>query len=414
MNTAPAAPGRAAFIFIFVTVLLDMLALGIIIPVLPRLIETFRGGDTASAATIYGIFGTVYAAMQFLFSPVLGSLSDRFGRRRVILLSCAGLGVDYALMALAPSLWWLLVGRIVSGITASTYGTASAYIADVVPPAQRAAKFGMLGVAFGIGFIIGPSVGGILGTVSLRGPFWCAAILSLANTAYGFFVLPESLPVERRSPFRWTSAHPLGAFRMLRAHPQLLLLTAAAFLANLAHDAAPSTFVLYSTWRYGWNERTVGLVLALVGVASMIVQGGLVGRIVSALGERRALAVGYLCGAAGNALFGFAPTGAWFLAAIPVTAFFGVASPAMQSMLTRRVGPEEQGRLQGAQGSMMGIASMVAPVLFTQAFATAVGPYRAWNLPGAPFLIASLLLVGAVVIALRVPARGAEPRAAVE
>lgn len=414
MEAAPTAPGRAAFIFIFVTVLLDMLALGIIIPVLPRLIVTFRGGDTASAATIYGIFGTVYAGMQFLFSPVLGSLSDRFGRRRVILVSCAGLGIDYVLMAMAPSLWWLLVGRIVSGITASTYGTASAYIADVVPPAQRAAKYGMLGVAFGIGFIIGPSVGGILGTVSLRGPFWCAAVLSLANTAYGYFVLPESLPVERRSAFQWKSAHPLGAFRMLRAHPYLLTLTAAAFLANLAHDAAPSTFVLYSSWRYGWNERTVGLVLALVGVASMIVQGGLVGRIVSALGERRALAFGYLAGAVGNALFGFAPTGAWFIAAIPVTAFFGVASPAMQSMLTRRVGADEQGRLQGAQASMMGFASMTAPVLFTQAFAAAVGPYREWNLPGAPFLIAALFLVGATVIGLRVPARGAEPAVAVE
>lgn len=393
--------GRAAFAFIFVTVVIDMLALGVIVPVLPRLIEAFQGGDTASAATWVGVFGTVYAGMQFLFSPVLGSLSDRYGRRRVILLSCAGLGVDYLLMAGAPSLGWLLLGRVISGITSSTYGTASAYIADVTPPEQRAAKFGMLGVAFGVGFIIGPTVGGLLAGYSLRAPFWGAAILSLANTAYGFFVLPESLPEDRRSPFHWKSANPAGALALLRAHPHLPALAFAGFLSMLAHDAAPSTFVLYTTWRYGWTAQTVGLVLALVGVASMIVQGGLVGRIVSALGERRALAVGFAAGMVSDLMFGFAATGAWFVAGIPVSAFYGVASPALQSMMTRLVGPEEQGRLQGAQGSLMGIASMTAPLLFTQAFAAAIGPYRSWNLPGIPFLIAAGLLAVALVVARR-------------
>lgn len=391
--------GRAAFAFIFVTVVLDMLALGIIVPVLPHLLVDFRGGDTAAGAAMLGVFGSVFALMQFLFSPVLGSLSDRFGRRRVILLSCTGLGLDYILMAAAPSLWWLFVGRVISGITSSTFGTASAYIADVTPPAERAGKFGMLGVAFGIGFIIGPSVGGLLAEYGLRAPFWCAAVLSLANAAYGFFILPESLPSDRRSPFHWATANPVGSIAFLRAHPQLFTLACAGLLSMLAHDAAPSTFVLYTMWRYGWTERTVGLVLALVGVASMIVQGGLVGRIVSALGERRALAFGYLMGAAGNAVFGLAPTGGVFVAGIALTALYGVASPALQSMMTRRVAPQEQGRLQGANGSLMGIASMTAPLLFTQAFAAAVGPFREWNVPGIPFLIAAGLLVAAWLVA---------------
>ena len=407
-------PGRAAFAFIFVTVVIDMLALGIVIPVLPHLIVEFSGGDTAWGATIYGLFSSVFAAMQFIFSPVLGSLSDRFGRRRVILLSCAGLGIDYALMAMAPSLWWLFLGRVVSGITSSTYGAAGAYIADVTPPEERAAKFGMLGVAFGVGFIIGPSLGGLLSGISLRAPFWGAAILSLANSAYGFFILPESLPLANRSPFRWKAANPIGSFAMLRSRPQLFALASAGFLSILAHDAAPSTFVLYSTYRYGWSERDVGLVLALVGVAQMIVQGAIVGRLVRALGERGALIAGYLCGAGGNMVFAFAATGRLFLAGIPLAALYGAASPALQSMMTSRVRAEEQGRLQGAIGSLQGIASMVAPLLFTQLFAAAVGPYRAWNLPGIPFLVAGLLLVWALAIARRVAAQPAAPAAAVE
>jgi DHA1 family tetracycline resistance protein-like MFS transporter len=393
-------PGRAAFAFIFTTVVIDMLALGIVIPVLPRLVVELSGGQTPRGAIIYGLFGSVFAATQFLCSPVLGSLSDRFGRRRVILVSCVGLGLDYILMALAPSLAWLFLGRVVSGVTSSTYGTASAYIADVTPPEQRATKFGMLGVAFGIGFIVGPSAGGLLAGLGLRAPFWGAAALSLVNAAYGFFILPESLPVDRRSPFHWRTANPVGALRLLRSHPQLLALAAAGFLSMLAHDAAPSTFVLYTTYRYGWTETTVGLVLALVGVASMIVQGGLVGRIVSALGERGSLAFGYVCGAVGNLVFALAPSGALFLIGIPLSALYGVANPALQSLMTNRGSASEQGRLQGAQGSLMGVASTAAPLLFTQVFSASVGRYRDWHLPGVPFVIAALLLLGAWRIAL--------------
>lgn len=379
-----------------------MLALGIIIPVLPPLIVAFRGGDTASAATIYGLFGTVWAAMQFVFSPVLGSLSDRFGRRTVILLSNLGLGLDYLLMAMAPTLGWLFAGRVISGITSSSFAAASAYIADVTPPEQRAAKFGMLGAAVGIGFIVGPTVGGLLGGISLRAPFWGAAVLSLANFVYGFFILPESLPVERRAPFRWRRANPVGAIHMLRSRPYLLALGCAGFLSLLAYDSLPTTFVLYTNYRYRWNEWTVGLVLGAVGAASLVVQGGLVGRIVAALGERRSLAVGLGCGAASMAVYGFAPTGMLFLLGIPLTALYGLSRPSLQSLMTRRVDPSEQGQLQGAIGSMNGVANMIAPLLFTQIFAFAVGRYRALNVPGAPFLLASSFLIAALIVGWRV------------
>jgi DHA1 family tetracycline resistance protein-like MFS transporter len=397
---------RAAFAFIFITVLLDMLALGIIVPVLPGLIVAFRGGDTASAATIYGLFATVWAAMQFIFSPVLGSLSDRFGRRKVILLSNVGLGLDYLLMALAPTLGWLFVGRVISGITSSSFPTATAYIADVTPPEERAKRFGLIGAAFGIGFIVGPTVGGLLGGVSLRAPFWAAAALSLANAAYGFFILPESLPRDRRAPFHWRRANPIGAIQMLRSHPRLLALGCAGFLSMLAHDSLPTTFVLYSTYRYGWTERTIGLILGVFGVAMLVVQGGLVGRIVAALGERIALAVGFASGAIGMAIYGFAPTGTAFMLGLPFTALYGLSNPSLQSLMTRQVGPSEQGQLQGANGSLNGIANMAAPILFTQVFALAVGRYRQVNLPGAPLLLASVLLVAALVVGWYVTSEG--------
>ena len=381
-----------------------MLALGIIVPVLPSLVVSLSGGETARGAAIYGLFGTTFAAMQFVFSPVLGSLSDRFGRRRVILLSNFGLGLDYVVMALAPSLWWLFAGRVVSGITSSSVPTAMAYIADVTEPRERAAKFGMLGAAFGVGFIVGPSVGGLLGGVSLRAPFWGAAALSLANAAYGFFILPESLPLERRAPFHWRRANVLGSFRMLRSRPYLLALGTASFLSMLAHDSAPTTFVLYSQYRYQWSERTIGLVIGVVGAAALVVQGGLVGRMVSWLGERRAMATGFACGAAGMAIYALAPTGAWFLCGLPFTALYGLAAPSLQSIMTSRVGADEQGQLQGAIGSINGVANMIAPVLFTGIFAEAVGRFRDWRLVGAPFLLAALLLLCACGVGWRVTA----------
>ena len=387
---------RGAFAFVFVTVLLDMLALGVIVPVLPALVLQFRSGDTASGAIIYGLFATVWSVMQFFFSPVLGSASDRFGRRPVILLSNFGLGLDYVLMAMAPSLGWLFLGRVVSGITSSSLPTATAYIADVTPPEKRAEKFGMLGVAFGIGFIVGPSIGGLLGGVSLRAPFWGAASLSLANATYGFFILPESLPPERRTPFHWKRATPIGSIQLLRSRSQLLALGCAGFLSMLAHDSLPITAVIYMQYRFQWTQLTIGLVLALVGAASVVVQGGLVGRIVGAIGERRALALGLACGAAGMLVYALAPNGTIFLAGIAMTALYGLANPSLQSLMTSRVGPDEQGQLQGANGSLNGVAAMVAPSLFTWAFAFGISP--GVSLPGIPFLIAASFLIAALSV----------------
>jgi DHA1 family tetracycline resistance protein-like MFS transporter len=387
-----------AFVFIFITVLLDMLALGVIVPVLPKLVLAFEAGDTGNAATIYGLFGTVWAAMQFLAAPLLGAISDRFGRRRVILLSTLGLGLDYILMAMAPTLGWLFVGRVISGITSASYATAYAYIADVTPAERRAGQYGMLGAAFGVGFILGPAFGGLLGGIHLRLPFWVAAGLSLAGTAYGYFVLPESLPPERRAPFTWRRANPVGSLDLLRRHRALLGLAAAAFLYRMAHDAMPSLFVLYGDYRFRWSERTVGLVLAGVGAASMIVQAGTVGYAVRRLGERGAMLAGFGFGVLGFGVYGLATTGAAFVSAIPLSALFGLTYPSMQGLLTRQVEPDEQGRLQGAIASLMGVAGILAPLLFTQVFALAIGPASGLGLPGAAFLLAGLLLgVGGVI-----------------
>src|SRR5580692_11322103 len=284
----PPARG-AAVAFIFVTILLDMLALGLIMPILPKLVESFVDNDTAQAARIFGVFGTAWALMQFVFSPILGNLSDRFGRRPVVLLSNFGLGLDYVLMALAPSLIWLFVGRVISGVTSASISTAFAYIADITPAEKRAAVFGKVGAAFGAGFIIGPAIGGLLGSFDPRLPFWVAAGLSFANTLYGFLILPESLSQDRRAAFRWKSANPIGALHLLGSDPVLTGLSVVNFFTQLAHVVLPSTFVLYATYRYGWDARTVGLTLAMVGICAMVVQGAAIGPIVKRLGERRAL-----------------------------------------------------------------------------------------------------------------------------
>jgi len=395
----------AALVFIFITIVVDVLALGIIIPVLPKLVEGFLKGDTARAAEFFGLFGTVWALMQFIFSPVLGALSDRYGRRHVILISCFGLGLDYILMALAPTLWWLFVGRVISGITAASYPTAGAYIADVTPPEKRAAGFGMIGAAWGVGFVMGPALGGLLGEVNPRLPFWVAAGLTLLNSLYGLFVLPESLAPESRKAFSLRRANPVGSLVLLRSHPELLGLSSVNFIYMLAHQVLPSVFVLYTSFRYGWSERATGLSLAFIGVFNIIVQAGLVKRIVARFGERRALFAGLLCGCAGYAIYGLAPVGVAFLSAMPVFAFMGLVGPSAQGLMTRRVGPSEQGQLQGANSSIIGITGLIGPGLFTLTFASFIGSHRDWRLPGAPFLLAALLMVMALVLARRVTSR---------
>jgi MFS transporter, DHA1 family, tetracycline resistance protein len=403
------APRRAAFVFVFITVLLDMLALGIVVPVLPKLVVDFLAGDTARAAEIYGVFGTAWALMQFLMSPLHGALSDRFGRRPLILISNFGLGLDYILMALSPNLWWLFAGRVISGISAASIATSYAYVADVTEPHLRSARFGLLGVAFGAGFVLGPALGGLAGNLDPRLPFWIAAVLSLANALYGFLVLPESLPKERRASFAWRRANPLGALALLRSQPQLLGLASVNFLSNLAHASLPNIGVLYMMYRYGWDERTVGFTMAGVGVCAMVVQGALIGPTVARFGERVALIAGLFFGVAGFAVFGLAATGPVFWAGIPLLALWGLASPAALGLMSHVVGPTEQGQLQGANASIMGIANLLGPGLFAQILAYSIASER-WHMPGAAFLLAALILALAMIVAWWITARGrAEP-----
>lgn len=395
------ATRRAAFGFIFFTVLLDMLAVGIIVPILPKLIVSFVGGDIGKAAQISGVFSFTWALMQFFFSPVIGALSDRFGRRPIVLLSNFGLGLDYILMALAPSLSWLWIGRVIAGITAASFSAASAYISDVTLPQERAKHFGILGAAFGFGFVVGPAMGGYLGSIDLRLPFWVAASLSLANGLYGLFVLPESHALENRTAFNWRKANPIGSLNLLKSKHVLTGLATVAVLYNLAHDALPSVFVLYASHRYGWNDRTIGLTLAFVGVCSMIVSGGVVGPVVKKLGERRALLIGHAFGIIGFAIYGLAPHGWMLVSSIPVTALWGLITPSIQALMTKSLGPDQQGQLQGSMASLRGLTGLAGPVIFTQIFALAVS--RSVNhghdaIVGAPYMLSAVLLsIGAWV-----------------
>jgi DHA1 family tetracycline resistance protein-like MFS transporter len=411
--TTPAQPstGRAAFVFILIMVALDFLAFGIIAPVLPDLIRQFEGGDFARASNITGYFGLAWATMQFIFSPILGAWSDRFGRRPIILISCFGLSIDYIFMALAPSLSWLFVGRIISGITTSNVSTAFAYVTDVTPPEKRAKQFGLISAAFGVGFIIGPAVGGFLGNTNLRFPFWAAAILSLANALYGLFILPESLPHERRAKSAWHMANPLGSLKLLRSHAELAGLSVVVTLYYLAHNSLPAVWALYTEYRYDWNRRDVGLSLSIVGVFSAIVSGFLVGPFVKRFGERRSILSGLLFGSLGFAGFAFATRGWMVLATVPFICLWGIAAPATQSLMSRRVDASSQGKLQGAINSLRAITGMAGPVLFTQVFAVAIAPRVTFHLPGAPYFLAALLLLSSLLLAAQVarPAESAQP-----
>ena len=361
----PVQPSRAAFAFIFVTVLLDMIALGIVVPVLPMLIKEFLNGNTADAAHIVGYFASAWALMQFLFQPIIGSLSDRFGRRPVVILSNLGLGFDYFLMALAPNLWFLFAGRLVSGITSASVSTAGAYIADVTARrAKRAALFGMLGAAFGLGFTIGPAVGGWLGEIGLRVPFWGAGALSLINGVYGFFVLPESLPHSRRAPFSWRGANMVGSWRLLTSTPKLTHLSLGAFMQRFAHGSLPSMFVLYAVYRFNWSPWAVGTALAAVGILQTIVSGGLIRPAIKHLGERGTLLLGLVSGIAGVCdLCQRAELGDLFIVLSTDRALRGWRTRRSKSLSTQADRPDAaRCKLQGAQSSVGSLADMIRPI----------------------------------------------------
>jgi MFS transporter, DHA1 family, tetracycline resistance protein len=389
---------RAAATFIFFTVTLDMLALGMIAPVLPRLIEGFLHGDTSSAAKMLGLFGTVFAAMQFFFSPILGSLSDRFGRRPVVLLSNFGLGLDYLLMAWAPALNWLFLGRVISGLTASSIPTAMAYMADVTPRERRAAAFGMLNAAFGIGFVLGPAIGGLLGNINPRLPFWLAGGLSLVNGLYGLFVLPESLSQQNRCPFSWRRANPVGSLTLLN-RGGMIAIASILLLGYVAQQSLMNVYVIYADYRYHWTDRTVGFSLATIGICTAIYGGLLVKPVIAKLGERGAITIGLIGGAIGYSLFGFSKTGLLFWLGIPFLNMMSFTWPAAQSILSHKTSPSEQGQLQGAINSLRGIAGLAGPYFFTYIFSKSIS--TGIHIPGTPFYTAAAMLIIALLLAQR-------------
>jgi len=393
---------QPAVIFIFITLFLDIFGIGLVVPVLPGLVEELQGGSVEAASHAVGWLGALYALMQFIFSPILGSLSDRFGRRPVILVSLLGAALDYLLLAWAPSMVWLFVGRIISGITAANFSAASAYIADVTSPEKRAAGFGMIGAAFGLGFIAGPAVGGLLGEFGLRLPFLVAAGVTALNWIYGIFVLPESLTPENRRAFDWLSVNPFKSLVALARWPVVSGLAGAQFLMNLSHNIYPSLWVLYTGFRYGWSTRTVGLSLCVVGLTSAIVQGALAGNIIRRMGERRAVLFGLGLMSVAMVCYGLATEGWIIFVTIILGSIGGVAGPAEQSLISQAVPADEQGAVQGALNSLASVAGVIGPLVWTWIFAASLGTNGTLNFPGLAFIIAGVLTLIALAVAVRV------------
>jgi DHA1 family tetracycline resistance protein-like MFS transporter len=399
----PTGPRKAAVLFIFATALMDVISLGIMIPVLPNLVKQFAGGDTALAAQYTIAFAMTWGLMQFFFGPIVGMLSDRFGRRPVLLLSIFGLGVDYIFMALAPTLRWLFVGRVINGITAASFSTANAYVADVTAPQERAKAFGLLGAAFGVGFIVGPAIGGVLGDINLRLPFWVSAGLAVLNWLYGFFVLPESLPPERRAPaLNWRKANPVGALSFLRERTNLFGLVSINVLYLMAHNVFPSIFVLFVGYRFGWGPRAASLMLVATGLSQILVQTLVVGRVVKAAGERGALLIGLVSATLAFVAYGLASTPFWFFCGVPAGALGALVMPGLQSLMSRRVAGNEQGRLQGLNGAFMGLTAIFGPLLYLSLLAFAVRHDAQLHQPGIPVLVAALFCTAAFALALAV------------
>jgi MFS transporter, DHA1 family, tetracycline resistance protein len=382
---------KPAVRFIFITLLLDVLGFGLLIPVAPHLIEKLQGQGEAAAAGVYGALIATYAAMQFVFAPILGSLSDRFGRRPVILISLFGSGIDYFAQALAPNVALLFVTRAINGISGANITACNAYIADVTPPEKRAGAYGLVGAAFGLGFVIGPLMGGVLGKVDIRLPFVVAGVLTLANWLYGYFVLPESLGKDLRRPFSLARANPAGTFAHLSRYPLVMGLGGALFLLNLAMFGLHATWVLYTAHRYHWDELHTGMSLALVGVGAAVVQGVLARKIIPWLGEPRSLMVGIGIGVVSYVGYGLATEGWMIYGMILFASLGGIAGPAGQALITRSVLPTEQGEVQGALASLQSVANVGGPLIGSGVFAYFISERAPVYLPGAPYFVSALL-----------------------
>ena len=389
-------------IFILITVFIDVLGIGIIIPILPELIKEFAGGSTTVAGRWFGVLAATYAVTQFFFAPLLGAISDRVGRRPVILISLFGLGIDYIIMGFAPSIAWLFVGRLFAGVMGASITTANAYIADVSGPENRARNFGLIGVAFGLGFIFGPALGGILGGIDLRLPFFAAAGLALVNWLYGFFVLPESLLPENRDEFRWAKANPVGSVAVLRSYPLVAGLAFSFIFMVLAQRGLETVWVLYTGHKFGWDAQANGLSLALVGIMATIVQGGMVQPVIKRFGERRAILGGLVIAVVTYLGYGLATEGWMLLAFIVFGSIGGVAGPAIQGLVAGTVAPHDQGKVQGAIQSLMSLTAIVAPLLFTAGlFSYFTSDAAPIELPGAPFLLGAVMYATAFVLLVR-------------
>jgi len=394
------AERKPAITFIFITLVLDVIGFGLIVPILPKLITEFHGGSESSAALTYGTLLALYSAMQFIFAPILGALSDRFGRRPIILVALFGAGLDYFLLAWAPTLLWFYVGRILSGVTGASFSAASAYIADVSPPEKRAANFGMIGAAFGIGFVIGPAIGGILGEIGLRLPFIAAGIITLLNAAYGFFVLPESLKPENRRKVKLSRCNPIASLIDLKRFPSVLGLAGTHFMLSLGHQVFPALWVLYTAYRYNWSVWENGMSLALVGVMAAIVQGKLIKTIISRIGDVRTAILGLLVSTIAFILYGLSPFG-WSLYFIIVFGSLGgLATPAIQGLVSKPVAADEHGAVQGVLTSLTGLAGIFGPLIATVFFGAYSGYGAKPHIPGAGFFFSAALTAAATGLAI--------------
>jgi len=391
-----------ALAFIFITMLMDVIGFGLIIPVLPKLLEELTGGDLSTAARWGGVLMFTYAGMQFLFSPIIGGLSDRFGRRPVILAALFAFSIDFVIQGFAPSIWWFFIGRLLAGITGATFTSGMAYIADVSPIEKRAQNFGLVGAAFGLGFIIGPLVGGVVSYhFGIRAPFFAAAGLAMLNWLYGYFILPESLAPENRRAFSWKRANPIGSLLSLRRYPVILSLVASLIFVYVAGHANHSTWTYITMKKFNWDERWIGYSLAFVGLMTSIVQGGLNRILIPKFGERNAVFIGLGLYSLGFVLFAFATEGWMMFAFVIPFSLGGMAGPSLQAIISGQVPSNEQGELQGALTSLISLTSIVGPLLMTNLFAFFTNPSSSIQFPGAPFLMAAFLALISLLLAMR-------------